>query len=390
MRRSNALVGLAFIIIGTVPTSAANSTDFSQSSATDLLRVISVDIGPRPMGSPAEHEAMEFAVRKLEEFGCDTAYIMPMERTQGESGRTLNTRSGVAVGIRKGTSGRIILLGAHIDSAGPEIPGANDDGSGTAVILELARVLSKRPWQSTLVFALFGGEEQGLKGSEHFVDHFEHIDSVALMVQVDMADGTPKLIVLADSRERNAPSWLLRAAFEEFAALGYEGLTYETYFNTFSSLFPRPIAGSDHEPFLRKGIPAIDFTSDIAVPIHSPQDEFSNFQPQGLKRSGDLVYRLVERFDSGVPDPKTETYWLFQAGWTLIFVERWALWTFIGVSIIVALSTMFVVSKRTVPAQSHERISLSGGKLFLILFIIMALVPTSGFFVGLLKGWRHP
>lgn len=67
---------------------------------------------------------------------------------------------------------RAILAGGHMDSinlgADPltgRAPGANDDGSGTALALELARVMSKRRWPHTLIFCAFSGEEQGLNGS---------------------------------------------------------------------------------------------------------------------------------------------------------------------------------------------------------------------------------
>jgi hypothetical protein len=161
-----------------------SQTEFSQESAEKFLKVLAVDIGPRPMGSPAEQRALKFAVEKFKSFGCDTSYIMPMTFTSDA-----NTTSGIAVGVKKGITKRIIVVGGHIDSAGPEVPGADDDGSGSAVVLELARLLTQRETQSTIVFTLFGGEEQGLKGSTYFTNYFPEIDSAVLMLQVDMANG---------------------------------------------------------------------------------------------------------------------------------------------------------------------------------------------------------
>lgn len=72
------------------------------------------------------------------------------------------------------SSGRILIVGGHYDSmcnqmldATCDAPGADDDGSGTAVAMELARVLSRYPFEATLVFACFAGEEQGLIGATH-------------------------------------------------------------------------------------------------------------------------------------------------------------------------------------------------------------------------------
>jgi len=81
--------------------------------------------------------------------------------------------------VLKGTDAesakRIVLVTGHYDSRNSDIfaatgiaPGANDDGSGTAVSLECARVLSKLKFPATIVFLTVAGEEQGLNGSAHF------------------------------------------------------------------------------------------------------------------------------------------------------------------------------------------------------------------------------
>src|ERR1700686_4800154 len=81
--------------------------------------------------------------------------------------------------VLKGTDAtsakRIVLVTGHYDSRNSEIldgngdaPGANDDGSGTAVSLECARVLSKMTFPATIIFLTVAGEEQGLNGSHHF------------------------------------------------------------------------------------------------------------------------------------------------------------------------------------------------------------------------------
>jgi Peptidase family M28 len=69
----------------------------------------------------------------------------------------------------------VYIVGGHYDSrvtdvlnATSDAPGANDDGSGTSAVIELARVMAKHPTQATVVFVTYAGEEQGLYGSEHF------------------------------------------------------------------------------------------------------------------------------------------------------------------------------------------------------------------------------
>ena len=318
------------------------------------------------MGSPNERQAMLFALGKFREFGLNEASLMEITSAENDMTRSLvNTKSAVVIGVLRGKTNRIIVIGGHIDSAGPDIPGANDDGSGAASVIELARVLSKEQHQSTLLFCLFGGEEAGLVGSKYFVQHFTKLDSIALMLQLDMANGTGWLIPTIDSKTGNTPVWLVQAAYEEFENLGYSGLSYPTHFFTSMSALPGGGVGSDHEPFLEKNIPAIDFTSDLNDPIHTQQDDLEHFKPSGLKQSGDLVNALVHRFDNGVPAEKTGNYYLLQIGNHLLFFPIWLLSAFITLSIIFALGVLVVVRKRRTEIERSQRPKVPALKLFL-------------------------
>jgi Peptidase family M28 len=84
------------------------------------------------------------------------------------------------VAVQRGTADpqRVILISAHLDSRASDImnasidaPGANDDGSGVAAVIEAARVLSKHRFRATLVYAALSGEEQGLHGGRILAEH---------------------------------------------------------------------------------------------------------------------------------------------------------------------------------------------------------------------------
>ncbi|MBI4547705.1 MAG: M28 family peptidase [Ignavibacteriae bacterium] len=361
-----------------------SQTDFSEENAVQLLKHLCVDIGPRPMGSPQEQRALQFAVGKFKEYGCDTAYVMTMNYTT-----KANTTSGVAVGVKRGFSKRIIVIGGHIDSAGPEIPGADDDASGCAVVMEVARNVTQRQTQSTIVFCCFGGEEQGLEGSKYFVDHFPDIDSVMLMLQVDMANGLGIIEMDPDTYGRSAPCWLVQASVEEFYNLGYENLRYPTFFFTIN--YASPVgSGSDHESFLKQGIPAIDFTTDVSNPIHTPRDILENFDPRGLKRSGDLVLKLIERFDAGVPSRETAQYLLYLANKRAFFIPYWSIYLFTAITIALAAWAFIKVRRRRDPPKSPDRVRWSGLKMWLYALIIVSCGWFSSDVIGLIKGERHP
>jgi hypothetical protein len=366
-------------------------TPFSADSAFSYLKTFSVDIGPRPMGSPSLQRAMEFGLAKFRSFGLSQAYFMPM-RSVPADGRTRATitTSGVAVGILKGKSDKLIVIGGHMDSASPDIPGTNDDGSGASVVLELARVLAQRQNEHTLVFCLFDGEEQGLRGSQFFVENFAQLAQVELMIQVDMANGSDWLMPLTDTYTHSSPEWLVKASYEEFKKLGYQGLSYPTHFLTLNNSIPGGAIGSDHEPFLEKGIPAIDFTSDVNDPIHTPQDNFENFIPSGLKRTGDLVYALLQRFDDGMPAEKSGNYYLLQVGGEPYFFSPLLVRAFVAVAILCAVIALFLARKERTEVEKALRPRIPGLKMFLLMLSIQVCVWLSENVVGLLKGQRLP
>ncbi len=382
---------LLLVVLILFPFSLTAQTPFSGDSARAYLQVIAEEIGPRPMGSPAERRAMGFALMKFKEFGLDDFYFMPMSEVPGDGERKpWNTNSGIAVGIKRGLSDSIIVLGAHIDSATPEVPGANDDGSGSAVVIELARVLSKRTNHYTMVFCLFGGEEQGLRGSRHFANTFGAMDRVVLMLQADMANGSDWLIPMIDSYKKSTPEWLVSAAYEEMRALGYGTFSYPTHFFTLNYMTPQGGIGSDHQPFLERGIPAIDFTSDPTDNIHTPQDNLALFIPSGLKRSGDLMYRLVDRFDGNIPDRNTEPYYFLDVAQYPFFIPMWVVWAVIIISLAAAIVALIAVRRKRTEPNRDDRPRVPALKLFLIALIIQAGVWLSENVVSLLKGIRYP
>lgn len=133
-------------------------------------------------GMPA---AQQYVLGKFNEFAKKSGGRMTgkIEEfiTPGD-GRRIPTDSKVAnvVALLKGTDPndpRIIVVSGHLDSRNKDVmdatggaPGANDDGSGVAVVMELARVMASREFPATVLFVAFTGEEQGLKGATYLAD----------------------------------------------------------------------------------------------------------------------------------------------------------------------------------------------------------------------------
>lgn len=205
-----------------------------------------------------------------------------------------------------------VILGAHYDHIGTDedgrghcratvqgttrdvvCNGADDNASGTAVVLEVARVLASRPEppERTVVFALFAGEELGLLGSN------------ALAAEPPGAapwtNGTPVAMVNIDmvGRLRDDPGLLVGGVGSSpqwmglFEAAGLEGIP---------ATFDRSVTTrSDHAAFYRLGMPVIFLFTGVHGDYHAPGDEADGIDSQGLQKVATLTLGVIEQVASG-------------------------------------------------------------------------------------------
>lgn len=161
-------------------------------------------------------------------------------------------------------------LGAHYDSV-PEGPGANDNASGTAMILELART-DRRPG---LCVIAFGAEEYGLWGSQAFVK--QHPTSgIRFVLNFDMVGKITSAQVVGDPALQDKILGLLKQA-------GKTGFH--------AGQFP-PFASSDHATFTSAGVPAVTLHSGDDPLIHNPGDTIANVDRASIETmlaAGDLA-----------------------------------------------------------------------------------------------------
>jgi hypothetical protein len=363
----------------------AQKPEFNADSAYAHVRHLTEDIGPRPMGSRAEGQALKWAAETFAQFGADTAYVMPFFQAPGG----VNTTSGVAVGVFPGRSDSIIVVGGHIDSDSRFNPGASDTASGTACVMELARIWSKVPNpRYTMIFAAFGGEERGLVGSKYFVSHFQNIDKVLLMFSIDMASSRGWLIPFIDTKTHQAPRWLVEDAYAVDRAMGYNSLDYPTHFFALNTALGG--AGSDHLPFLDKKIPAIDFTAGINYdPIHTPLDRLEFVDKTMLARSGKIVDALLEKYQkNGIPSVKTGNYLLLETFLGRQFIPSWMLFGLVLIGIIAGFGS--ILQARKFSAENKGKGYFSGVKIFLMMIVIAVFAQLGEAMLQWIKGTRYP
>jgi hypothetical protein len=203
-------------------------------------------------------------------------------------------------------AGEFIGIGAHYDHLGRgergsisrdnEIHnGADDNGSGTVALMELARKLAKMPRERSIVFIAFTGEERGLLGSAYFVKNPPvKLDQIAAMVNLDMvgrikdgkvfvggtgtADPLEAIVQKADAR---SPLKVEVAG----AMVGGKG----------------GIGPSDHESFALKKVPVVFFYSGMHVDYHRPTDDVEKINYLGLAEVVDMVSDVVLQLDRMPP-----------------------------------------------------------------------------------------
>ncbi len=176
--------------------------------------------------------------------------------------------------------GKRVIVGAHYD--GVDTPAANDNASGAAVILEMAKALSdqKIALPYDIAFVSFGAEEIGLVGSEQYVYNLsrEEKDSVIAMLNFDMV-GVGDTFDIGSADGFTAPD-LIKMTREALKDMGYSPTTSVT-------------DRSDHAPFAQAGIDAIYVQVGPFHDYHTDLDTIEVIQPEMLTKVCELGTKLI-------------------------------------------------------------------------------------------------
>jgi len=197
-----------------------------------------------------------------------------------------------------------VVVGAHYDhlglgdqnslapsQIGQVHHGADDNASGTAGVLELARLAAenRHEWKRSVLFITFAGEELGLLGSSNFVNHPTiPLKSVTSMINMDMIGrlNNDRLYVGGVGTSPNFKSWLEEMNKPVQLKLDYSDSGY---------------GASDHMSFNAKKIPVLFFFSGLHTDYHKPSDTADKINSAGAVRILSLVYTMMDRLatDSG-------------------------------------------------------------------------------------------
>lgn len=264
----------------------------------------------RGIGAALAWGAAEFERYSKDCGGCLTV-VMPETTVQGPR-VPQPTRLRNVVAIQRGSErpDEVVIVQGHIDSRVSDVmdfasdaPGANDDGSGTALALEAARVLSQHKYPTTIVYALLSGEEQGLLGGKLLADYAAkqgwtvkavfnndivgnscgsdgfcdpaHVRVFSEGPRADLDDRT-RAAQRRDGGENDSPSRNISRWLAGLAASDDDGFAVRQVWRT-----DRMGRGGDQIPFLAHGFPAVRFSVSV---------ENYDKQHQDLRTENGTVY----------------------------------------------------------------------------------------------------
>lgn len=216
---------------------------------------------------------------------------------EGEAGMAANV-----VGYLDNNSSSTIIIGAHYDHLGTDGQhssldanpgnkihnGADDNASGVAGVLELARYFSnnKVKENNNFLFLCFSGEELGLLGSKYFTEHPSlDLSSIDFMINMDMIGRLDQGRNLIINGTGTSPTWeplLKKIESTEFAI------------KTDSS----GVGPSDHTSFYLKGIPVLHFFTGGHSDYHKPTDDWNKINSAGEAGVLRLIIRIIESLDN--------------------------------------------------------------------------------------------
>jgi hypothetical protein len=307
-------------IVGAIPApDVSSSLDFSTEKALDHIAAIAQQ--PHPIGSPAAESARRYIVEQLEDL--DLHPELQEFEAPDFFGISDGPVTGVNVAVRiSGTdSSGAVMLVAHYDTV-PTTPGAGDNASGVAAVLETARALQNGPpLCNDVILLLTDGEEPaGRYGATAFVERHPWAEEVAFVVNLEACGtGGPSLLV----QTSGADGWLV----PKFAAEA-PGPTFYSFFTEIADLMGE--VGTDFDRLTADGVPGLHFAYLHGSPVyHSPSDTVDRVSPRSLRHHGSNALAAARAFgdlDFAADRPVGEAvYFTLLGRWAVVYPTAWSL-----------------------------------------------------------------
>ena len=297
----------------------------------------------------------------------------------------------VSVTIRGRSPTSIVIL-AHRDNSGHGPGGGPDDNaSGTAAMLELAREyqnnsgLVKPPQPAhTIVFLSTDGGAFGAIGADHFARHSASRSHIAAVIVLDAIAGRgPPRILLNGDAPRSPSPVLVATAFQLLSEQPGAEVTHAGFVDQLLDL-AFPFSLYEQAPFVARGIPAVTFTTSSDRPPLPLTDTSANISGEHLSVIGHATAQLIAALDQGAPEPQSNSAGYIYLGGR--FVHGWALQLILITALLpplVAIVDLFArCRRRQIPLEPSLRSLGRRVGFWLSLLSLFLLFVFFGFFHG--------
>ncbi|HXE80376.1 MAG TPA: M28 family peptidase [Vicinamibacterales bacterium] len=283
---------------GTAAGSPEPAARFDSGRAFEHIRQL-VAIGPRWPGSPGSAQARRYITAHLKAAGLE-----PKEQAFTAATPLGAIQMANVTALIRGDRPERIVIGGHYDTKlfrEFRFVGANDGGSSTAMLLELARVLPKRKNAFSIELVFFDGEEALVEwwqgddntyGSRHYVDAARRagtLKDIRAMILVDLV-GDRDLNI---RRDTHSTRWLTDIIWAAAARKGHQK-------HFLDESMPHE---DDHIPFLRAGVPAVNII-DLDYPVwHTSQDTLEHVSARSLGIVADVLLEALPEIEGRLSKP---------------------------------------------------------------------------------------
>jgi glutaminyl-peptide cyclotransferase len=290
--------GAGAVLLATLACAQAQTSPpprFDASRAYEHVRQL-VAIGPRVAGSAGAQQAREYVTKEIAALGLQVREQTFDAATPFGPVRMVNLRVSIAGDATTPETGQLVIAG-HYDTKlfrGFRFVGANDGGSSTAFLIEIARALKDRRNPIPLELLFLDGEEAVVEwqgddhtyGSRYYVDEARKngtLHQIRAMILVDMI-GDRDLRIL---RESNSTPWLTEIILAAARRTNHPEFANEEL-----------AVEDDHIPFLRAGIPAVDII-DLDYPAwHTDADTLDKVSARSLQVVGDILLAALPEIET--------------------------------------------------------------------------------------------
>jgi glutaminyl-peptide cyclotransferase len=298
LRTAAAAAVAATVLACGLSAGAADPPVFDGGRAFEHLRAV-VAFGPRPPGSAAAEDTRRYIRAQMTALGVQVADQAFEAKTPIGPVKMANVR----VTIPGARPDRLIIAG-HYDTKlfrQFRFVGANDAGSSTAFLIEMARVLKPRANPFTIELVFFDGEEAFIDwylgddnryGSRHYVAEAKRTGDLArikALILVDMI-GDRDLVI---KREPTSTAWLTDTIWSTAKALGYGSVFSDETF----------AVDDDHVPFLNAGVPAVDVIDLEYPPWHTADDTLDKVSARSMEVVGRVVTAALPKIERRLLGP---------------------------------------------------------------------------------------